>query len=80
MSDDRARKIKLMLFDVDGVMTDGTIFLFPAPTGAAGKGTHEHREQYADKGGFAIASASMMEAASSSGRAGWARCQSSIAV
>lgn len=62
MSDERARKIRLMLFDVDGVMTDGTIFLFPAPTGAAGKGTHEHREQYADKGGFAIASASMMEA------------------
>ena len=31
MSDERAKKIKLMLFDVDGVMTDGTIFLFPAP-------------------------------------------------
>jgi 3-deoxy-D-manno-octulosonate 8-phosphate phosphatase (KDO 8-P phosphatase) len=62
MSDERARKIKLMLFDVDGVMTDGTIFLFPAPAGAPGKGTHEHREQYADKGGFAIASTSMMEA------------------
>jgi 3-deoxy-D-manno-octulosonate 8-phosphate phosphatase (KDO 8-P phosphatase) len=62
MSDERARKIKLMLFDVDGVMTDGTIFLFPAPGGAAGHGTHEHREQYADKGGFGIASSSMMEA------------------
>ncbi len=62
MSEERARKIKLMLFDVDGVMTDGTIFLFPAPAGASGQGTHEHREQYADKGGFAISSASMMEA------------------
>ena len=31
MSDERAKKIKMMLFDVDGVMTDGTIFLFPAP-------------------------------------------------
>ncbi len=62
MPDERARKIKLMLFDVDGVMTDGTIFLFPAPAGAAGHGTHERREQFADQGGFGIASASMMEA------------------
>ena len=30
MSKARAQKIKLILFDVDGVMTDGTIFLFPA--------------------------------------------------
>jgi 3-deoxy-D-manno-octulosonate 8-phosphate phosphatase (KDO 8-P phosphatase) len=29
MSQERARKIKLMVFDVDGVMTDGTIFVFP---------------------------------------------------
>ena len=35
MADERAKKIKLMLFDVDGVMTDGTIFLFPAPGGGA---------------------------------------------
>jgi 3-deoxy-D-manno-octulosonate 8-phosphate phosphatase (KDO 8-P phosphatase) len=27
----RARKIKLILFDVDGVLTDGTIWIFPAP-------------------------------------------------
>jgi 3-deoxy-D-manno-octulosonate 8-phosphate phosphatase (KDO 8-P phosphatase) len=62
MPDDRARKIKLMLFDVDGVMTDGTIFLFPAPAGAAGHGTHEHRERFADQGGFGIASTSVIEA------------------
>jgi len=62
MSDERARKIKLMLFDVDGVMTDGTIFLFPAPGGAAGHSTHERREQYADKVGYGIASSSMLEA------------------
>jgi len=62
MSDERARKIRLMLFDVDGVMTDGTIFLFPAPAGAAAHDTHQHREQFADKGGYGIASASMMEA------------------
>jgi 3-deoxy-D-manno-octulosonate 8-phosphate phosphatase (KDO 8-P phosphatase) len=62
MSDERARKIKLMLFDVDGVMTDGTIFLFPAPAGSAGHGTHERREQLADAGGFGIASREMIEA------------------
>lgn len=62
MSDERARKIKLMLFDVDGVMTDGTIYLFPAPAGVSGHGTHERREQFADRGGFGIASSSMIEA------------------
>jgi 3-deoxy-D-manno-octulosonate 8-phosphate phosphatase (KDO 8-P phosphatase) len=30
----RARKIKLLLFDVDGVLTDGKIFIFPVPSGA----------------------------------------------
>lgn len=62
MADERALKIKLMLFDVDGVMTDGTIFLFPAPADSSGHGTHERREQFADKGGFGISSSSMMEA------------------
>jgi 3-deoxy-D-manno-octulosonate 8-phosphate phosphatase (KDO 8-P phosphatase) len=27
----RARKIRLLLFDVDGVLTDGKIYLFPVP-------------------------------------------------
>jgi len=62
MPDERARKIKLMLFDVDGVMTDGAIFLFPAPGGSAGHGTHEHREKMADAGGFGIASHDVIEA------------------
>jgi 3-deoxy-D-manno-octulosonate 8-phosphate phosphatase (KDO 8-P phosphatase) len=62
MSDERAKKIKLMLFDVDGVMTDGTIFLFPAPGGGAGGGTHQHREKMADAGGFGIASSEVVEA------------------
>jgi 3-deoxy-D-manno-octulosonate 8-phosphate phosphatase (KDO 8-P phosphatase) len=53
----RARKIKLILFDVDGVLTDGKIWIFPAPassqpgSGASGlqsaslieaKGFHAH--------------------------------------
>jgi 3-deoxy-D-manno-octulosonate 8-phosphate phosphatase (KDO 8-P phosphatase) len=28
---DRARKIKVILFDVDGVLTDGTIWIYPVP-------------------------------------------------
>jgi 3-deoxy-D-manno-octulosonate 8-phosphate phosphatase (KDO 8-P phosphatase) len=62
MSSERAKKIQLMLFDVDGVMTDGTIFLFPAPGGGSGRGTHEHREKMADAGGFGIASSDVIEA------------------
>jgi len=33
MSKLRARKIKLILFDVDGVLTDGKIWIFPSPAG-----------------------------------------------
>jgi 3-deoxy-D-manno-octulosonate 8-phosphate phosphatase (KDO 8-P phosphatase) len=62
MSEERARKIKLIIFDVDGVMTDGTIFLFPSPGGASGPHTQDHRERMSDKGGFAISSANMIEA------------------
>jgi len=62
MADERAKKIKLMLFDVDGVMTEGTIFLFPVPGGRAGRDTHEHREKMADKGGFSIAGDAVIEA------------------
>jgi 3-deoxy-D-manno-octulosonate 8-phosphate phosphatase (KDO 8-P phosphatase) len=29
---DRARRIKVILFDVDGVLTDGTIWFLPVPT------------------------------------------------
>jgi 3-deoxy-D-manno-octulosonate 8-phosphate phosphatase (KDO 8-P phosphatase) len=62
MSEERAKKIKLIIFDVDGVMTDGTIFLFPAPAGASGTGAQDHRNKMADQGGFGIASSSMLEA------------------
>ena len=62
MPDERAKKIKLMLFDVDGVMTDATLFFFPAPGGGAGRGTHQDRERMADAGGFGIASHDVIEA------------------
>lgn len=32
----RAKKIKLLLFDVDGVLTDGKLFLFPVPASQSG--------------------------------------------
>jgi len=35
----RARKIKLILFDVDGVLTDGKIWIFPAPAGSEPSGS-----------------------------------------
>ena len=35
----RARKIRLILFDVDGVLTDGKIWIFPAPAGSQPAGS-----------------------------------------
>lgn len=61
MSKARAKKIKLLLFDVDGVLTDGTIWLFPAPAGAQ-QSTQKHAEQQAHQGGFGIVSQSTIEA------------------
>ena len=62
MSKERAKKIKLVLFDVDGVMTDGTIFLFPAPAGAQ-QGTDAERARASQAGaGYAIHSQSVIEA------------------
>jgi 3-deoxy-D-manno-octulosonate 8-phosphate phosphatase (KDO 8-P phosphatase) len=62
MSDERAAKIKLIIFDVDGVMTDGTIFLFPAAAGAASHGTQQRREPTSEDRGFGIASSDVVEA------------------
>ncbi|MFT4113280.1 KdsC family phosphatase [Silvibacterium sp.] len=59
-AEDRARRIRLLLFDVDGVLTDGGIWLFPAPPAALS--TAAHAESLADKGGFAFASSTMIEA------------------
>jgi len=61
MSTARARKIKLLLFDVDGVLTDGTIWLFPAPAGAQ-QHTQAHAGQKAHDGGFGIVSQTTIEA------------------
>ena len=60
---DRARRIKIILFDVDGVLTDGTIWLVPAPsTGVMSPATEAHLKQHEDKIGFGTHSATMAEA------------------
>jgi 3-deoxy-D-manno-octulosonate 8-phosphate phosphatase (KDO 8-P phosphatase) len=61
MSEARAKKIKLLLFDVDGVATDGKIYLFPAPAGAQ-QATQAAAADRADHGGYAIVSQNMVEA------------------
>jgi 3-deoxy-D-manno-octulosonate 8-phosphate phosphatase (KDO 8-P phosphatase) len=60
---ERARRIKIIIFDVDGVLTDGTIWLVPAP--ARENGSHPAQTQLAEKEGqmgFGIQSSTMMEA------------------
>src|SRR6202161_3187484 len=57
----RARKIKLLLFDVDGVLTDGKLFIFPAPAGSQ-QSVLEQAAQHGGQGGFGMHSESMIEA------------------
>jgi 3-deoxy-D-manno-octulosonate 8-phosphate phosphatase (KDO 8-P phosphatase) len=57
----QAKKIKLILFDVDGTLTDGKIFVFPAPAGIQ-QATQEHAAQHGGQGGFALVSQSLIEA------------------
>ncbi|HLK54095.1 MAG TPA: HAD hydrolase family protein [Candidatus Angelobacter sp.] len=57
----RAKKIKVILFDVDGVLTDGSIWLFPAPA-LAPRSTDSHVKKHADSPGFGIISQNMIEA------------------
>jgi len=57
----RARKIKLLLFDVDGVLTDGKLFIFPAPAGVQ-QTTQEHAAKQGGEGGFGLVSQSLIEA------------------
>jgi 3-deoxy-D-manno-octulosonate 8-phosphate phosphatase (KDO 8-P phosphatase) len=61
MSLDRAKIIKLILFDVDGVLTDGSIWLFPAPA-AGPRATEAQRKEKGEAPGFGIESQTMIEA------------------
>jgi len=57
----RAKKIKLLLFDVDGVLTDGKLFIFPAPAGAQ-QSVLEQSAKHGGSGGFGLHSQSLIEA------------------
>jgi 3-deoxy-D-manno-octulosonate 8-phosphate phosphatase (KDO 8-P phosphatase) len=61
MSKARAKKIKLLLLDVDGVMTDGKIFLFPVPA-ALVQPSHSATRGKAAASAKVIASDAMIEA------------------
>jgi 3-deoxy-D-manno-octulosonate 8-phosphate phosphatase (KDO 8-P phosphatase) len=62
----RARKIKLLLFDVDGVLTDGKLFIFPAPANPQqsilDRTEKDHAAGHAGQGGFGFQSQSLIEA------------------
>jgi 3-deoxy-D-manno-octulosonate 8-phosphate phosphatase (KDO 8-P phosphatase) len=57
----RARKIKLLLFDVDGVLTDGKLFFFPSPVGVR-QTVQEHAAKHGGQGGYGLASETIVEA------------------
>jgi 3-deoxy-D-manno-octulosonate 8-phosphate phosphatase (KDO 8-P phosphatase) len=57
----RARKIKLLLFDVDGVLTDGKLFIFPAPAGSE-QSVLQQSAQHGGQGGCGLHSESLIEA------------------
>ena len=64
----RARKIKLILFDVDGVLTDGKIWIFPAAGRPVIRNPAECAREVGPgssrrgQGGFGLHSASLIEA------------------
>src|SRR5689334_9017895 len=61
MSKARAKKIKLILFDVDGVLTDGKIWIFPAPQGTE-QSVLQQASKHGGTGGFGLHSTSLIEA------------------
>ncbi len=58
---DRARRIKIILFDVDGVLTDGGIWLVPG-TAVTSDATKAQLSQVGDQMGFGVQSATLVEA------------------
>ena len=66
-AEERARRIRIVLFDVDGVMTDGGIWIFPAPA-VPNAQTQEQLSRQAEpegrpgQAGFGIQSTTMVEA------------------
>lgn len=59
---DRARKIKVIVFDVDGVWTDGTIWLVPRLGAAQGELSQQTRGAHTSDIGFGVQSDTLTEA------------------
>jgi 3-deoxy-D-manno-octulosonate 8-phosphate phosphatase (KDO 8-P phosphatase) len=57
----RAKKVRLLLFDVDGVLTDGKLFIFPAPPGAQ-QTILEQAGKHRGQGGFGLHNQTLIEA------------------
>src|SRR5262252_3435815 len=57
----RAKKVKLLLFDVDGVLTDGKLFFFPAAAGARPT-IQQPAAKHGGQGGFGLSSETVVEA------------------
>src|SRR5947209_15644063 len=60
MSKARAQKIKVIVFDVDGVLTDGTLWFFPAPK-QSGEPAVSAGEVRADASGYEIVTVNSFE-------------------
>jgi 3-deoxy-D-manno-octulosonate 8-phosphate phosphatase (KDO 8-P phosphatase) len=58
---ERARRIKIVIFDVDGVLTDGTIWLVPGPAGA-GVTFQDHLTRRSGEAGLDVHSSTLVEA------------------
>jgi 3-deoxy-D-manno-octulosonate 8-phosphate phosphatase (KDO 8-P phosphatase) len=58
---ERARRIKIIIFDVDGVLTDGTIWLVPGQAGA-GATFQDHSARRSGEAGYDVHSTTMVEA------------------
>jgi len=61
MSKARAQKIRLILFDVDGVLTDGKIWIFPAPSGTQ-QSVLQQSAKHVGEGGFGFHRTALIEA------------------
>jgi 3-deoxy-D-manno-octulosonate 8-phosphate phosphatase (KDO 8-P phosphatase) len=57
----RAKKINLILFDVDGVLTDGKIWIFPSPS-ATQQSVLEQSAQQSGQGALGLHSTTLIEA------------------
>ncbi|MGA2250482.1 KdsC family phosphatase [Terracidiphilus sp.] len=61
-ANERAQRIKIILFDVDGVLTDGTIWLVPGSLAGGSSSVGQQLKEKDGHTGFAVQSATLMEA------------------